>query len=308
MIKQNFIIDELEKKRILNLHESRTKNLYLIKEENGLLKTDFPPCVQLFGEPKANSDGKSGGIDGGDVNGVTYNWTGYRFFANFTVKKPDGNMDSYFCKGDQPALGQKLAATTKGKTTTSQGLGGAILKVGSTGDAVKQVQNRVVNGGHGDGQTVGGNANCGKDINSCDGKYGRGTMDAVMKFQTSAKVTSDGVVGDETWQQLFGGQVPVKKSGVRQSTTNTNEQIKRIALAFCSTAVGSNGMNIAAHNSKWDNKPFADYAKEVNASDEEIIAAAKTCPNSSRTKIIAKFLKDPSKLSKQVEYSTHVEK
>ena len=34
MIKQNFIIDELEKKRILNLHETRTKNLYLLKEEN----------------------------------------------------------------------------------------------------------------------------------------------------------------------------------------------------------------------------------------------------------------------------------
>jgi peptidoglycan hydrolase-like protein with peptidoglycan-binding domain len=207
MIKQNFIIDELEKKRILNLHESRTKNLYLIKEGSGLLKTDFPPCVQLFGEPTASSDGKYGGIDGGAVNGISYNWTGYRFFSNFRVKKPDGNMGDYFCKGDQPVLGTKQVAT-KGSKTTSTGLGGSILKIGSSGDAVKQVQNRVVVGGHGDGQTVGGNANCGKDINSCDGKYGRGTMDAVKKLQTSAGITSDGVVGDETWQQLFGGQAP----------------------------------------------------------------------------------------------------
>jgi peptidoglycan hydrolase-like protein with peptidoglycan-binding domain len=104
-------------------------------------------------------------------------------------------------------LGQKQA-TTKGGKTTSEGLGGVVLKIGSSGDAVKQVQNRVAGNGHGDGQSVGGNANCGKDINSCDGKYGRGTYDAVKKFQTSAGVTVDGFVGDETWQQLFGGQAP----------------------------------------------------------------------------------------------------
>jgi peptidoglycan hydrolase-like protein with peptidoglycan-binding domain len=213
MIKQNFIIDELEKKRILNLHESRTKNHYLLKEENGLLKTDFPSCVQGFGEPGKSSDGKYGYIEG-NATTKSYNWTKYVFYSNFRVKKPDGKMDYYFCKGNQPVLGQKQA-TTKGGKTTSSGLGGVVLKIGSSGDAVKQVQNRVAGGGHGDGQTVGGNANCGKDINSCDGKYGRGTYDAVKKFQTSAGVTADGVVGDETWQQLFGGQAPEQLKQVK---------------------------------------------------------------------------------------------
>jgi peptidoglycan hydrolase-like protein with peptidoglycan-binding domain len=229
MIKQNFIIDELEKKRILNLHETRTKNHYLIKEQAGdaTKKESYPQCVQGFGGPtKIKMSKFTVDAIAGNATTKSYNWTGYYFFSNYRVQYPDGKMGDYFCKGKEPVLGTKQVATKGGKTTSS-GLGGVVLKIGSSGDAVKQVQNRVVYGKHGDGQTVGGNANCGKDINSCDGKYGRGTYDAVKKFQTSAGVTSDGVVGDETWQQLFGGVAPeqpkeVKPVGSTGSDISTN--------------------------------------------------------------------------------------
>ena len=306
MIKQNFIIDELEKQRILNLHETATKNLYLIKEENGLLKDDFPSCVQDFGDPTPSGDGKYGGIDG-NAKSKSYNWTGYRFFSNFRVKKPDGTMEYYFCKGNQPLLGQKQQATKGGKTS-SQGLGGTILKIGSSGDAVKQVQNRIVNGGHGDGQSVGGNANCGKDVNSCDGKYGRGTAEAVKKFQTSAHITSDGVVGDETWQQLFGGTAPEQPSkssqsaqsnqpsGGRKSTISYQNQRQRGADAFCN---GDDPLLIDYPKSKWHKKPFKDYVTANNVTDEEILYSAwVSCPSGAKTKNLATFLKDPSNMQK----------
>lgn len=200
MIKENFIINELEKKRILNLHETRTKKLYLI-EVDGQLKSDYPPCVQEFGDP---TDLYILGKTGVKTN----NWEGYKFYTNYTVMDPKSQTQAYFCKGNEPMLGKKQDATVGGKTNTEE-LEGKLLKVGSSGELVKKIQNRLVVGNHGDGMTVGGNANCGKEISSCDGNFGRGTFDAVKKFQTSAGITSDGVVGDETYQQLFGGTQPI---------------------------------------------------------------------------------------------------
>ena len=54
MIKINWELNENEKSRIINLHETRTKNYYLLKEENGSVITDYPKCIQGFGQPKQN--------------------------------------------------------------------------------------------------------------------------------------------------------------------------------------------------------------------------------------------------------------
>lgn len=203
MIKENFIIDELEKKRILNLHETKTKKLYLM-EADGQLKSDYPLCVQDFGEPtNLFILGKK------DVK--KYNWDGYKFYANYTVLDPKSQTREYFCMGKEPMFGKKQVATLSGKPNTAE-LGGKLLKVGSSGELVKKIQNRLVLDNHGDAMSVGGNASCGFEIESCDGKFGRGTFNAVKKFQTSAGVKSDGVVGDETYQQLFGGEVDNKSS------------------------------------------------------------------------------------------------
>jgi putative chitinase len=60
-----------------------------------------------------------------------------------------------------------------------------LLKVGSKGNEVKQLQEKL-------GLTA-------------DGSFGPGTEKAVKEWQTANGLTADGLVGDGTWSKMFGG-------------------------------------------------------------------------------------------------------
>ena len=60
-----------------------------------------------------------------------------------------------------------------------------LLKVGSKGNEVKQLQEKLGL--------------------SADGSFGPGTEKAVKEWQTSNGITADGVVGDGPWSKMFGG-------------------------------------------------------------------------------------------------------
>jgi putative chitinase len=60
-----------------------------------------------------------------------------------------------------------------------------LLKVGSKGNEVKQLQEKLGL--------------------SADGSFGPGTEKAVKAWQSSNGITADGVVGDGTWSKMFGG-------------------------------------------------------------------------------------------------------
>jgi putative chitinase len=60
-----------------------------------------------------------------------------------------------------------------------------LLKVGSKGDEVKQLQEKLGL--------------------SADGSFGPGTEKAVKAWQTANGLTADGLVGDGTWSKMFGG-------------------------------------------------------------------------------------------------------
>jgi putative chitinase len=64
-----------------------------------------------------------------------------------------------------------------------------LLKVGSKGDDVKKLQEKLGLG--------------------ADGSFGPGTEKAVKAWQTTNGLTSDGVVGDGTWSKLFGESAPI---------------------------------------------------------------------------------------------------
>jgi len=64
-----------------------------------------------------------------------------------------------------------------------------LLKVGSKGDDVKKLQEKLGLG--------------------ADGSFGPGTEKAVKSWQTTNGLTADGVVGDGTWSKLFGESAPV---------------------------------------------------------------------------------------------------
>ena len=87
------------------------------------------------------------------------------------------------------ATSTSSSLTTSASTSTTYP---GILKSGSSGTAVKQLQQALVNKGYN---------------LSVDGAFGPATRSAVMSFQSSQGVTVDGVVGSVTWSRLFSGTV-----------------------------------------------------------------------------------------------------
>ena len=63
-----------------------------------------------------------------------------------------------------------------------------LLKIGSNGEDVKKLQEKLGIG--------------------ADGSFGPGTETAVKKWQSTNGLTADGIVGDGTWGKLFGTSVP----------------------------------------------------------------------------------------------------
>lgn len=69
---------------------------------------------------------------------------------------------------------------------------GTVLRLGSTGDTVRQVQEQLTSLGY--------------SLGAIDGLYWRRTCDAVRAFQRERGMISDGVVGPETWAALWRGE------------------------------------------------------------------------------------------------------
>lgn len=69
-----------------------------------------------------------------------------------------------------------------------------LLKVGSKGDDVKKLQEKL-------GLTA-------------DGSFGPGTEKAVKTWQSANGLLADGVVGDGTWSKMFGSSTPTQSSPV----------------------------------------------------------------------------------------------
>jgi peptidoglycan hydrolase-like protein with peptidoglycan-binding domain len=65
-----------------------------------------------------------------------------------------------------------------------------VLHLGSTGDAVRSLQTVLTNGAAGQWNTT---------PDGIDGDFGPHTQASVQAFQTWGGVSSDGIVGDQTW-------------------------------------------------------------------------------------------------------------
>ncbi|HSN58855.1 MAG TPA: polysaccharide deacetylase family protein, partial [Clostridiaceae bacterium] len=76
-----------------------------------------------------------------------------------------------------------LGGTSSGGSSTTS----PVLRVGSTGSAVSQLQQALVNKGY---------------SLSVDGAFGPMTKNAVVSFQRNVGITADGIVGPVTWSKL----------------------------------------------------------------------------------------------------------
>lgn len=81
-----------------------------------------------------------------------------------------------------------------------------ILKIGSTGDSVKKLQEKL-------GLTS-------------DGSFGPKTEIAVKEWQTKNGLTSDGIVGDSTWNKMF--PISVVENISSQVNVNTNFKLEKL--------------------------------------------------------------------------------
>ena len=80
-------------------------------------------------------------------------------------------------------------ATQPSSDASAQTYPGSPLRQGNTGDAVRTMQQRL--------------SDLGNSL-SVDGNFGPGTKAAVVAFQGSKGLSTDGVVGPATWAALWG--------------------------------------------------------------------------------------------------------
>ena len=102
-----------------------------------------------------------------------------------------------------------------------------ILRVGSRGDAVRQLQTKLKEMGYLSG--------------SVDGIYGAGTSKAVAAFQRANGLTADGVAGQATLARLYGASadtaVTLLRTGSRGDAVKAMQQ-RLVALGYLSSASG----------------------------------------------------------------------
>ena len=80
------------------------------------------------------------------------------------------------------------STSTSAPATSGVSSGKSILRMGSKGESVKELQNALKSKGF--------------FLGAADGSFGNQTQASVIKFQTSKKLVADGVVGSSTWAAL----------------------------------------------------------------------------------------------------------
>jgi len=105
-------------------------------------------------------------------------------------------------------------------TTTINKINKPVLKVGSKGEAVKELQKLLFDNG-----MFVVDCNPLSADEAIDGVFGSKTEDAVKVFQHKMFLVEDGIVGNKTWQALYNGapvDMPTLKKG------STGELVKQM--------------------------------------------------------------------------------
>ena len=93
-----------------------------------------------------------------------------------------------FSSTSTPSKASSSPKSTSAPATSGVSSGKSILRMGSKGESVKELQNALKSKGF--------------FLGAADGSFGNQTQASVIKFQTSKKLVADGVVGSSTWAAL----------------------------------------------------------------------------------------------------------
>ena len=106
----------------------------------------------------------------------------------------------------------KATATPTSKVTATPEPTSSVLKTGSKGTEVKELQNKLIELGYLTGKA--------------DGVYGTKTAEAVAAFQKANKLTADGVAGEKTQDKLNSSSATSNSSDSKSETTTTSSTSK----------------------------------------------------------------------------------
>ncbi|MBN1777309.1 MAG: peptidoglycan-binding protein [Clostridiales bacterium] len=138
-------------------------------------------------------------------------WADWDFGADTATNPPSGVSPTSASGTTGATAGPTAVGATATPTTATTTTDNSVLQSGSTGYAVKQLQQQLKDLGYYTG--------------SVDGSYGSGTTQAVKDFQTANSLTADGIAGQKTQDALFSKYAIAKSdstSGSSSSGTSTS--------------------------------------------------------------------------------------
>ena len=160
----------------------------------------------------------SGTVDGDFGSGTT---AAVKAFQEQNGLKADGIAGtSTLNKLYLDTTGKANSGSSSGSSTISS-TGYVTLREGSSGDAVKKLQQQLKTLGYYSG--------------SVDGKYGSGTTQAIMTFQQMNDLRVDGVAGPATQRALYGTSTSISYATLREGDTGsavTNLQYTLYELGY----------------------------------------------------------------------------
>ncbi len=182
---------------------------YLGGTPDGIYGTHTEKAVKKF--QRANGL-KADGVAGAKTQELVYQKAGQSGTKTGTAQSGGNTQTAQQASAQQASAQQASAQQASAQQASAQQASSGsglfsgnygTLRMGSTGSRVKIMQQRLIELGYLKG--------------SADGKYGKGTRQAVIAFQKAAGLSADGLAGKKTLQAL-------EKSGAGTAGKNSGEQ------------------------------------------------------------------------------------
>lgn len=164
-------------------------NVRILQKQLSRIARDYPS----FGKPTV-----TGTFDEATENSVKKFQKQFSLTADGVVGKPTWNKVSFIYVSVKDLAELTSEGETAEGTQSAGGWPGTVLRRGSTGSSVEQVQFWLSDLAQFDSSLV---------RVTVDGSYGAATERAVRTFQQKQSLTADGVVGQRTWNTLYAAWV-----------------------------------------------------------------------------------------------------